>query len=69
MTGKTDDLTDIFLEVAEGETLTEHQDEGPSRAPIEKSDAELEAAVARSTKEDGLDDAVDQDFGSDAATT
>lgn len=70
MTDKTDDLRDIFLDVADEETLTEHQEEGPSRDPIEDSDAELEAAVVRSTREDGLDDAVDGDYGdSDAATS
>ena len=69
MTQKTDDLTDIFLDVADGETLTERQQEGPSRDPIEESDAELEASVVRSTREDGLDDAVDGDLGGSGAAT
>ena len=66
MTDKTDELRDIFLDVSEDGTLTEHQDEGPSKDPVDASDATTEEAL--SGLEDGLDDAVAGAETSDAAT-
>lgn len=59
MADKTDELRDIFLQVSDEGTLTERQQEGPSKAPVGERDAEVAAAVVESTREDGLDDAVD----------
>lgn len=59
MTEKTDALRDIFLEVSEEPTVTESQEEGPSRDPIEGPDAAVEEAVVGLLREDGLADAVD----------
>lgn len=63
---KTDDLRDIFLDVAEEATFTERQEEGPSRDPIGEREAAMEAEVSRSAREDGLEDAVDADFANAA---
>ncbi len=60
---RTDDLRDIFLDVAEDGTFTERQEEGPSHDPIGEREAAIEAEVSRSARDDGLDDAVDGDFG------
>lgn len=54
MSSDTDDLRELFVEVTDEETVTEHRREDPSRDPIEEDD---EALVAAAT-EDGLDDAV-----------
>lgn len=59
----TDDLRDIILDVADEETLTERQEEEPSRDPIEGEDAETEAEVSEFAGQDGLGDAVDGDEG------
>lgn len=56
MSNDTDDLTAIFLDISGEETLTEPQEEGPSHAPIEVSDDDVDPT------EDGLDDAVDSSF-------
>lgn len=62
MSSESDPLREIFLDVSEDGTLTERQEEGPSRDPIEDADAELEAAVSGMTREDGLEEAVDASF-------
>lgn len=59
MTDKTGELREIFLDVSDDGTVTERQEEGPSKAPVEQRDAEVAATVAESAREDGLDDAVD----------
>lgn len=59
MSTDTDDLREIFLDVAEDGTVTERQEESHSHDPLE--DDELEATLNRAA-EDGLDDAVDADF-------
>lgn len=69
MTDKTDDLRDIFLEVSDDGTVTERQREGPSKAPVDPSDAEATARAVRAVREDGLDDAVaGAEAGVDLAT-
>ncbi|MFB6219463.1 MAG: hypothetical protein ABEH77_09880 [Halobacteriaceae archaeon] len=55
MSTETDELRDIFLDVAGEETVTERQAEEPSREPVE--DAEV-AEAAELGREDGLADAV-----------
>lgn len=68
MSEKTDDLRDIFLDVSDDGTVTEHQQEGASKAPVE-DDAAATAEAVRSLREDGLDDAVaGAEAGVDAAT-
>lgn len=52
-------LTDIFLEVSEDGTITEHQVSGPSHDPIEDGTAALEREVRNTIQSDGLDDAVE----------
>lgn len=59
MSAKTDSLRDIYLDVAGEETITERQQEDPSRDPIEGSVADLEREVRESARQDGLDEAVD----------
>lgn len=63
MSGNTDELRDIFLDVAGEETLVEPQEETPSHDPVEERDAEIEETVSVSVRNDGLDDAVDSGFG------
>lgn len=60
MSAKTESLRDLYLDVADGATITESQQEGPSHEPIEDSAADLERKVSTFTQEDGLDDAVEQ---------
>lgn len=60
MSSETDSLREIFLDVSEDGTVTERQEEEPSRDPI---DADLEAELAGVTQGDGLEDAVDSAFG------
>lgn len=60
---KTDALRDIFIDVAGEATFTEPQEEGPSRDPIGKEEAAIVAEVSQSTRENGLEEAVDSDFG------
>lgn len=65
MSDNTDTLRDIFLDVSDETTLTETQDEGPSREPIGRTEAEMEQKLSGLTRADGLDEAVD---GPDAVT-
>ncbi|PSP79479.1 hypothetical protein BRC81_04475 [Halobacteriales archaeon QS_1_68_20] len=60
---KTDALRDIFMEVSEDGTFTERQAEAPSHDPIGEREADMEAEVSQSARADGLEDAVDADFG------
>jgi hypothetical protein len=60
MSAKTESLRDLYLDVAGEETITERQEEGPSHEPIEEQDADLERKVSTFTREDGLDDVVEQ---------
>lgn len=62
MAANTDHLRDIFLDVADEETLTERQQEEPSRDPIDAGDAEMENEIWSATIDDGLEDAVDSGF-------
>jgi len=59
MSTNTDTLRDIYLDVAGEETITEHQRDHPSLAPINEEEAEIEAEVSSVAMEDGLDDAVE----------
>jgi hypothetical protein len=59
MSTKTDALGDLYVEVTGGETVTESQEEGPSRDPIDEETASVEAEVSRAVTEDGLDDTVE----------
>ena len=59
MTEKTDSLRDLYLEITSEETLTEHQREDHSRAPIEAEDAAVDEVVADVARQDGLDEAVE----------
>jgi len=69
MSEKTDDLRDIFLDVSDDGTVTEHQREAASKDPVEDDDAAATAEAVRSLREDGLDDAVaGAEAGVDAAT-
>jgi hypothetical protein len=58
MTEKTDDLRDIFVEVTDEQTITERQQEGASKDPVDAETAAAASQAARSVREDGLDDAV-----------
>lgn len=55
----TNSLRDIYLDVADEETITERQEETPSSEPIDEGVAELEESVSAAVLEDGLDDALD----------
>lgn len=69
MSGETEELRDIFLDVAGEEPLTERQEADVSRDPIDEETAELEAEVSGIAREDGLTDAVDVEFeGGDPAS-
>ncbi len=59
MSAKTDSLKDIFINVAGDETLTESQEEDPSREPMDERDQSVENQVITAAKDDGLEDAVD----------
>lgn len=59
MATKTDTLREIYLDVAGEETITEEQEEEPSRTPISEGETDLEREVSSAVLEDGLDDAVD----------
>lgn len=62
MSEETAELRDIFLDVADEGTLTERQETGVSRDPIDEETAELEDEVSGMAREDGLADAVDVEF-------
>lgn len=59
MATNTQSLRDLFLEVTDNETITESQEEGPSRDPIGASEAAVGEEVSTFLQEDGLDDAVE----------
>lgn len=59
MATNTDELRDIFLDVADDAELTEHQEDGPSRDPVGDDEVSLAAEVEAGTREDGLEDAID----------
>lgn len=63
MSSDPDALRDIFLDVTEEETVTESQEDDVSRDPIGDGDAQLEADISRFARDDGLEEAVDTDFG------
>ncbi len=58
MSSKTASLQELYMEVTDETVLTESQEEGPSRDPIEDSVADIEQQVSQAAREDGLDDAV-----------
>ena len=58
MSVDTDELRDLYVDVAGTETVTEPQAEDPPRTPIEGREAELEREVSAFAREDGLDDAI-----------
>lgn len=58
MTTNPDSLRDIYLDVADDETITKHQRDDRSRDPIDDHDVQFEAEVSSVVMEDGLDDAV-----------
>lgn len=58
MSQKTAELKDLYLEVTGTETVTEAQEEQPSRDPLEDDAVEMERAVTAVAAEDGLEDAV-----------
>lgn len=65
---RTDDLTEIFLDVAGEETVTEsRQVETPSHDPVGDAEASIERTVLEVTR-DGLDDAIDGAEVSETAT-
>lgn len=59
MSAKTDTLRELYLDVAGAETITESQEEEPSREPIDGETAAIEADVSNSVREDGLADALE----------
>ena len=59
MSTRTESLRNLYLEVTGEETITETQEEEPSRDPIGEGETELEQEVSTLLREDGLDDAVD----------
>ena len=58
MSTKTDSLREIYLNVADDETVTERKRDGPSHDPIEGDVAELERELEETTRQDGLEEAV-----------
>jgi len=69
MSAQTDHLRDIFMDVSEDGELVEPQAEGPSRDPVDEEAERVEATIAGGVGEDGLDDALDDDFGEAAGGT
>ncbi|MFC7059707.1 hypothetical protein [Halovenus salina] len=66
MSTNTESLRELYMDVAEEETITEQQREEHSHDPIGESETELEETVS-TVVEDGLNGAVDGvevDFGS-----
>ena len=59
MSAKTDSLRDLYLNVAGEEPITEPQEEGPSRDPIEAREADLEREISEFARQDGLEDALE----------
>lgn len=55
---RTDELGELFVSVTGDETITEGQEDGGEKQP-------LEAGEEFDGVDDGLDDAVDPDLGSD----
>lgn len=60
MSAKPDSLRDLYMDVAGEETITEPQENGPSHEPIDEHAVALERKVSTFTREDGLDDVVEQ---------
>lgn len=56
MSVDTDRLRDIFLDITDNTTLTEHQQEDPSREPIGEPTTRLEDKLAGFTPHSGLTD-------------
>ena len=59
MDEKTDALRDLYMDIASEETLTEHQREEPSKAPVEAEAAAVDEAVEDVARQDGLEEAVE----------
>lgn len=59
MSTKADSLRSIFLDVTNEESITEHQEQGPSHDPLDEQDIHREDRLAAFASQDGLDDAVD----------
>lgn len=68
MRKKTDTLRELYLEITDEETLTEPQEESPSRVPVDSVDAAVDEVVADIARHDGLDDAV-EDFETVGSTS
>ena len=58
MSTDTESLEELFVSVTGDETVTETQEESPSRDPVDREQAELEETVTSLVREDGLGDAV-----------
>lgn len=54
-----DELRDLYLEVADEETITESQEEEHNRDPVDTADAAIEAEVSHYRRNHGLDDALE----------
>lgn len=63
MSSKTDDLRDLYLDVAGQETVTEPKEEEPSHDPVERREATIEREVSALVNHDGLEDAVENPTG------
>lgn len=51
-------FTDIFVRIAETETVTHRQEESPSHVPLSTADIELEQYLTTRVRDDGLRDAL-----------
>lgn len=56
---KTDTPREIYMDVAEDQTITEQQQQELRKGPIENTEAQLEDDVSSHALEDSLSDAVD----------
>lgn len=67
MSTKTDSLRELYLDITGEGTITESQEESPSRAPVEEEEAELERELSEFLQRDGLTDAVEGAENGDAS--
>lgn len=59
MTGKAAELRELYLNLAEDETITESQEQVPNHDPVDATEAAIESEVIDYRREDGLDDALE----------
>jgi len=59
MSREIDSLRELYMDITDGETITESQEERPSYDPLKESEMEVEREVSDAVRQDGLTDVVE----------